>query len=129
MTHEKTIKRIQELVPSVMALGLKCSECDGDGFTDGHDIPQSHSGDGECLSCPVKVDCDICGGTGILGKPITLSHILLASKGVMIDTVGIFYDVKTLKALNIGCAWNLSEDNFNAQSEETKVFLGGLLIN
>jgi len=46
---------------------------------------------------------------------------------VMIDTVGIFYDVKTLKALNIGCAWNLSKDNFNDQSDETKEFIGGLL--
>ena len=55
----------------------------------------------------------------ILGKPITLSHILLASKVVMIDTVGIFYDVKTLKPLNIGSAWDLSQ-NYDGQSEKTK---------
>jgi len=68
MTHEETIKRIQELFPSVMELGLKCSECEGDGFTNGHDISESHGRDGECLSCPVQVECDICRGTGELIK-------------------------------------------------------------
>ena len=124
MTHEETIKRIQSLVPSVMELVLKCSECDGDGFTDGHDIPQSHSEDGECLSCPVKVDCDICRGTGILGKPITLAVVLRAIEESKNVWVGFELRETQLSVLE---DWNLSKDNFNDQSEETKTFISNLL--
>ena len=126
MNHETTVKRIQGLVPSIMDLELKCSECDGDGFTDGHDIPQSHSEDGECLSCPVKVDCDICRGTGILGKPITISVVLIALNESKNVWVGFELRETQLSVLEY---WNFSKDNFHDQSEETKEFIGELLTD
>jgi len=167
MAHEETIKRIQELVPSVMALEFGCEISLYSIGMWGHKaskyyykvISEKNLEGGECMDkvyllrengfqqsgigwIPQSGYPETLEITGywdkrnteneyeltkgyfhkdfkILGKPITLSHILLASKGVMIDTVGIFYDVKTLKALNIGCAWNLSQ-NYDGQSEKTK---------
>ena len=74
----------------------------------------------------------------ILGKPITLSVILLALNKArnegdenycvtpngwicILGAVGRYYHGKA--------HWNLSKDNFNDQSEETKTFIGGLLTN
>jgi len=121
MNHETTTKRIQELTDGMklefgcefMYKGKKCtfiqsSIKDYIDFLE-EDAIAVQTAPAEWIEKDIK----------ILGKPITLSHILLASKGVMIDTVGIFYDVKTLKALNIGCAWNLSQ-NYDGQSEKTK---------
>jgi len=133
MNHEETIKRIQELVPSVMALELKCSDCNGDGWYSDHDTPRSHGEYGECISCPVQVGCETCTGTGILGKPITLAVIFQVilkhnepdseEEGIKLDS-----DIISLVRGHFGYkGWNLSKDNFNDQSEETKTFIGELL--
>jgi len=138
MNHDETINRIQKLVPSVMDSGLKCSDCDGVGFTAGHDTPGSHSEDGECLSCPVKVGCETCTGAGIIGKPITLAVIFQAIHATMLllqeddykkqesshDLIDYF---STPEGGVFGPCWNLEKDNFNDQSDETKTFIGGLL--
>ena len=108
MNHETTIKRIQELVPSLVQTAshlfkgnnLRCSHC---GATSQQDF------DGiECIE--------------IIGKPITLSVALMAIEAKM-----------KMKSGNRGgeliMLWNLSKDNFNDQSEETKTFIGVLLGN
>lgn len=46
-----------------------CPECNGDGFTQEHDpndMRPEHIELGECLTCPVQVQCDYCQGTGIV---------------------------------------------------------------
>ena len=64
----------------------------------------------------------------ILGRPIRLADVLLAiNSGALIDRCGIFYDVISLKPLNIGRAWILGKDLDN-QSDETKQFLIDLLV-
>ena len=73
----------------------------------------------------------------ILGKPITLAVVLLAisknrkqgnNKHVVIVADNGFMENTDLKNYN-RVQWNLSKDNFNDQSEETKMFIGGLLGN
>ena len=64
----------------------------------------------------------------ILGRPITLEDIMKTFKqGILVDTIGIFYDIKKIKPLNIGRAWKigLTLDN---QSDETLTFLSDLLV-
>ena len=41
-----------------------CPNCKGEGFTAEHDTPFNHGEDGECISCPVAVQCEICEGGG-----------------------------------------------------------------
>lgn len=43
---------------------VKCDSCDGYGYTAEHNDPSSHGEDGECLNCPVQVQCENCEGTG-----------------------------------------------------------------
>lgn len=72
----------------------------------------------------------------ILGKPITLSVLCLALENNRIEVSLTIYSDK----MHIGHFdqphqrgnythgyWNLSKDNFNDQSEETKTFIGELL--
>jgi RecJ-like exonuclease len=43
----------------------KCTHCDGHGYTAEHDIPEHHNPyTGECLTCPIQVQCDECHATG-----------------------------------------------------------------
>ncbi len=44
--------------------GDKCKYCDGDGWTSEHDSSDSHGRDGECLTCPIQVQCHHCRATG-----------------------------------------------------------------
>ncbi len=47
----------------------ECPKCDGEGVVSEHDSPETHGRDGECLTCPIQVQCDHCEGTGeILSK-------------------------------------------------------------
>jgi len=139
MTHEETIKRIQKLVPSTVQTvshlfknnNLRCSHC-------GATSQQEYDG----LDCTEK-----------RYKPITLCHILLAIKTLVCkrckgaggtlgygmgyseceDCGGDKYDLPEdfaggeFELGDILGFWNLSKDNFNDQSEETKTFIGGLL--
>jgi RecJ-like exonuclease len=41
-----------------------CPACNGMGFTAEHDSPSRHGEDGECVSCPIQVQCETCEGTG-----------------------------------------------------------------
>ena len=47
-------------------------------------------------------------------------------EGILIDINGIFYDVKTIKPLNLGFAWDLSK-NLNNQSKPTIDFLTDII--
>jgi len=156
MTHEETIKRIQELVPSVMELEFGC-EVNFD-----YDTANSDGSKEDCFDTIIEAD-DIMvrtlGGSyfhrftaeyysqegnwssqkkEILGKPITLAVIFQAIHASMIslnqddykkqesshDLIDYF---STPEGGVYGPCWNLSKDNFNDQSEETKAFIGGLL--
>ena len=73
-----------------------------------------------------KDGCDF----GLEEIPITLADVLVAignKRGILIDTVGIFYDVKEIKPLNIGRAWKIGKTLDN-QSDEVKKLLIGLLV-
>jgi len=71
----------------------------------------------------------------ILGKPITLVVVLKAveivRKGFVVGTDGRFWQLQEVEDVLIFIpykqTWNLSKDNFNDQSEETKSFIGELL--
>ena len=43
---------------------ITCTECNGTAYYADHDSPKSHSEDGECVSCPIQVQCEKCQGTG-----------------------------------------------------------------
>lgn len=44
-----------------------CSDCGGQGWTAEHDLPSNHNPEtGECISCPVQVQCNTCEGTGMV---------------------------------------------------------------
>ena len=72
----------------------------------------------------------------IISQPITLAVVLEAIReanvgfvfvthcGMLHKKVGIEDTAHTYLGI-----WNLSKDNFNDQSEETKTFIGGLLGN
>ena len=130
MTHEETIKRIQDLVPSIMELEFGCEV-----FVQNYGVSSIilHNRS-KFTRVESEYPLDIIGYCGheyltnfneehitkILGKPITLAVVLLAIEAKM-----------NMKAGNRGGElielWNLSKDNFNDQSEETKSFIGGLL--
>ena len=170
MTHETTIKRIQELVPSVMELEFGCKvillNTNEDTYKDergavcidvGEDVFDSYPGGeyhlqeeakygvyflnepwGDCeqtLDSRTNNSCQFI-VSKILGKPITLAVVLEAIReanvgfvfvthcGMLHKKVGIEDKAHTYLGI-----WNLSKDNFNDQSEETKTFIGGLLGN
>ena len=183
MTHETTIKRIQELVPSVMELEFGCKvillNTNEDTYKDergavcidvGEDVFDSYPGGEYHLQEEAKYgvyflnepwgDCEQTldsrtNNSGqfivskILGKPITLAVIMLAFGKAKID-VGVSVSFRNdgelahifpqgvslkpgpIKNTHISvdtrqARWNLSKDNFNDQSEETKTFIGELL--
>ena len=43
-----------------------CPVCNGVGYTAEHDLPSRHGEDGECINCPIQVQCENCLGTGII---------------------------------------------------------------
>jgi len=122
MPHEETIKRIQKLVPSTVQTAshlfkgnnLRCSHC-------GATSQQEYDG----------IDC-----TEKRYKPITLSVVLEAIREANVGFVFVTHSGTLHKKIGIEDTahtylgiWNLSKDNFNDQSEETKTFIGGLLGN
>jgi len=128
MTHEETIKRIQELVPSIMELEEGCKiKHKKRGY--GTLIDSTHlvfENEKESIYAPF-----IDGNCEILGKPITLAVVLLA-----LDLRNRCEENNSTENQTCWCLkntgricmdWNLSKDNFNDQSEETKTFIGGLL--
>lgn len=47
---------------------MKCTYCDGQGWTSEHDpedTRREHYEDGDCRSCPVQVQCEKCQATGL----------------------------------------------------------------
>jgi len=135
MNHETTIKRIQELVPDVMALEFGCEVLYGSDFggaeqkvTLGNPYAVK---DGKVFNPWNGDDTDDL--LEILGKPITLSVILLAidDESLVIKAKTGQFGTTTREGVFVGGLprWNLSKDNFNDQSEETKTFIGGLLGN
>jgi len=147
MTHETTIKRIQSLVPSVLALEFGCEVIDLGHFFMGcadphtmtllsYDNQAEYDEPEDAVSSflhyrgnpDVKIPSQNLFDDKkykILGKPITLVTVLLAiekkNKAMLELTVVEWGDILGF--------WNLSKDNFNDQSEEAKTFIGGLLGN
>ena len=151
MNHEETIKRIQSLVPSVMELEFGCEflrhgsvyrYINACGLHKYRALSEDNMFD-ESLNIFIKE---------ILGKPITLAVVLLAVKtleckkcngqgghlvnGGYAECEDCGGDMFTLPEDLAGTGfnlyiivemWNLSKDNFNDQSDETKEFIGGLL--
>ena len=143
MTHEETIQRIQSLVPSIMELefgcdveekpafdtGMRCDTFNGEKvFTI---ISKYSSKDSWFYLTDIGLGKEkedkILNWHKILGKPITLAVIMLAiiAKYTEIKDVWFVYDLRQTQR-SVLTHWNLSQDNFNDQSDETKVFIGGL---
>jgi len=137
MTHEETIKRIQKLVPSVMALEFGCVLKNGTATSrvikerfDGTVMINDWGGWQDKKMIEENFE--------ILGKPITLATVLQAIEKVntiekenycVIPNGGICHMGYVGRYYHQDTHWNLSKDNFNDQSEETKTFIGGLLTN
>lgn len=51
----------------------ECPKCNGFGYYAGHDLPNRHGEDGECVNCPVQVPCEICDGTGEIAPELNLN--------------------------------------------------------
>ena len=144
MNHETTIKIIQELTDG-MKLEFGCEVLDLKHQSWGHSDPiiitlveydylDEHKNPKDALSSflhyrgnpIIKIMTqEILDNEKytILGKPITLAVVLLAiekkNKAKLELTVTEWGDVLGF--------WNLSKDNFNDQSDETKEFIGELL--
>ena len=167
MNHETTIKRIKELVPDVMKLEFGCEL---KLIHTSHKVRNAkvlaHMGGGS-FRVQERIDtskneeeyeknyghCDIAyyepNSFEIIGKPITLSVVLLALGKAKIDVgasvsfrndgelahifpKGASLKPEPIKNTHISvdtrrALWNLKKDNFNDQSEETKTFIGELL--
>ena len=136
MPHEETIKRIQKLVPSVMALEFGCEvlcsdliQLDVDDYTEGiATIVNEKEKILGYIANKTKFETEYrtfeyskYRVIEILGKPITLAVVLRALKPKI--------DMNTYVISSLLEDWNLEKDNFNDQSEETKTFIGGLLGN
>jgi len=162
MTHEETIKRIQELVPNVMELEFGCviekvfwykSEADKKSGEIDWRQSSEHGKEGVIIKdlrsefLPMTIDYgeqlefqiehnDIV-SFEILGKPITLAVTIMAihkSQSKIFGVATLSNQLSMKEHLNdtllfLVKGWNLSKDNFNDQSEETKTFIGGLLTN
>jgi len=132
MNHE-IIKRIQELVPDVMKLEFGCEvvlyseeysknskilkvldKRHISGIDTIVEVCENNSNGVSHVSYVAKNELKI------LGKPITIGVALMAIAVKM-----------NMKPVNRGGElidmWDLSKDNFNDQSDETKAFIGGLL--
>jgi len=141
MTHKETIKRIQKLVPSVMALEFGCKiniGYDKDVFFVKMDDKCIVWIDNEEDNCDENTTELQYLNYTILGKPITLAVLFQAFENNKTEVeLSIFankilighYEKPNQEGYYTHCYWNLSKDNFNDQSEETKGFIGGLLGN
>ena len=134
MNHETTIKKIKELVPSIMELEFGCQgenkltkqkffivkNCNPMGNEDA-DITM-FSNDSLYLYEGYSKDKDIT----ILGKPITLVVVLRAID----ESRNVYTGFELInQKLTLLVDWKLEKDNFNDQSEETKTYIGDLLSN
>ena len=150
MTHEETIKRIQELVPSVMELEFGCevkiliyhtvnSRSSGT-YWRKHRVIAIHHPSGDLILNRVgrygNKKISRSSQMQIIGKPITLAVVLMAIEKVnTIENYCVTSDGGICNMGHVGrvyyqvASWNLSKDNFNDQSEETKEFIGKLLTD
>ena len=130
MTHEETIKRIQELT------GGTALEKGVEVFVNS-DFGIQGYGNVQCVQTytPENGEVSLYGHNEngksyniktILGKPITLSVVFMAVR--QSQSVWLGFKLRETQVLILE-DWNLSKDNFNDQSEETKSFIGGLLTN
>ena len=152
MNHETTIKRIQDLVPDVMKLEFGCEvkslkDVQGNGSIIlsgdiGYNVGQDNflfksaqmfgvSSAGFEWERGFKPQYVVLNNYKnlksefeILGKPITLAVSLLAIK----ESRDMWRGSELIETqTDILKDWNLSKDNFNDQSEETKTFIWDLL--
>jgi len=144
MNHEETIKRIQELVPSVMALEFGCRILNKE-LNQLLTVTHLSSND-ECINCFYEGESNtswiwkqyLDDNFEILGKPITLAVVLRAIHATMYTLSRDDYERQenshnltdyfaTPEGGVYEPRWNLSKDNFNDQSDETKTFISELL--
>jgi len=146
MNHETTIKQIQELVPNVMALEFGCEVKLKHTFRKVRNAKVlAHMGGG-CFQVQERIDtskneeeykkdyghCEITDyepdSFEIIGSPITIAVILLALYKISDNNFYVSYEGNIVDGTDedIYSNWNLSKDNFNDQSEETKTFIGEL---
>ena len=153
MNHETTIQKIQSLVPDVMKLEFGCEVKSKHTF---HKVRNAkmlaYAGWGS-IQVQERIDTsenkeeyekdyghsDITyyepDTFKILGKPITLAVVIksvIKSQPKRFGASTVDNQIKMTEPLNrtflrLIERWNLSQDNFNDQSDETKEFIGELL--
>ena len=142
MNHETAIKRIQSLVPDVMKLEFGCklrglwyeNGSPNEFYTDAVYVAKTKI----CYHLLLENKTygmvlinDFEDRFTILGKTITLAVILSAidDESLVIEAKTGQFGTTTAEGVYVGehAIWNLSKDNFNDQSEETKTFIGELL--
>jgi hypothetical protein len=64
-------KEIVEMIGNNKQINTaNCRECEGFGYTAGHDLPWNHNPTtGECISCPIQIQCGACEANGICEIP------------------------------------------------------------
>ncbi len=111
---------------------LACPVCNGDGFTSEHDpedTSSEHLSGGNCRTCPVQVQCEVCEATGIF-KPASLADVLFViNKKQTKETISVV-TTKNLfickDMIEIIDMWNLKE-TYDNQSPELYQFLHNIL--
>jgi len=139
MTHEETIKRIQGLTGG-MELEFGCEVMyEWENGEKSKMVVVGKIGEDFILTDYQSSFCDDANETNfeILGKPITLAVTIMAVNksqpkifgAATVDNQLSMTEPLHRDLLRLVRHWNLSKDNFNDQSEETKTFIGGLLGN
>lgn len=140
---DKIKQKIQELCPDVMELKMGCRyRAKGSGLSYeaviiGKDASQYHIEINENRQSVENYDTFKRDFIEILGSPITLAVVLRAidkgrvdskEHGYSIRHTGRFYRDNLNSVSDVYVAnWNLSQDSYDLQSEETKQFIGTLL--
>lgn len=126
--------KIVELCPDIMELKFGCEvkEHASTGDEQIYRILQKH-GNFYQTQAKFREDCGVAtfgenAGFRVLGSSITLSVVLRAI-GIDDKTTGTMdkWRESAAMALDILARWNLTKDNYDDQTEETKKFIGSLL--
>lgn len=102
-----------------------CGKCDGFGYYADHDIAAHHHPEtGECLTCPVKCECETCEARGLVYTftMLGLNKVLLAfDESIEIDRH------RNRIVIDGNIYWNLTKPTIEEQDYETQLAIYKLL--
>lgn len=124
--YEELKRVIQEAVPEIMELKFGCEIGDGEfNFIIYRETKKNFwvketNARGSIYQFPKPLKISI-----ILGRPIRLADVLLTIKKRSSKIMQIYVSDQEVATVS---RWNLSDDNLDNQSDETKMFLYQLLV-